>query len=36
MVRVRDMGIRATVARTLNDEDLVIPNSVIVQSCEGP
>jgi small-conductance mechanosensitive channel len=32
MVRVRDMGIRATVARTLNDEDLVIPNSVIVQS----
>lgn len=32
MVRVRDMGIRATVARTLNDEDLVIPNSMIVQS----
>lgn len=32
MVRVRDMGIRATVARTLNDEDLVIPNSQIVQS----
>ncbi len=26
------MGIRATVARTLNDEDLVIPNSQIVQS----
>ena len=32
MVRVRDMGIRATVARTLNDEDLLIPNSQIVQS----
>jgi small-conductance mechanosensitive channel len=32
MVRVRDMGIRSTVARTLNDEDLVIPNSQIVQS----
>ena len=32
MVRVQDMGIRSTVAKTLNDEDLVIPNSQIVQS----
>lgn len=32
MVRVRDMGIRATVARTLDDEDVIIPNSVLVQS----
>ena len=32
MVRVRDMGIRSTVARTLDDDDLVIPNSQIVQS----
>lgn len=32
MVRVRDMGIRATVAKTLNDEDLVIPNAQLVQS----
>ena len=32
MVRVRDMGIRATIVRTLNDEDLIIPNSVLVQS----
>jgi len=32
MVRVRDMGIRATVVRTLDDEDVIIPNSVLVQS----
>lgn len=32
MVRVKDMGIRATVARTLDDEDLVVPNSQLVQS----
>lgn len=32
MVRVRDMGIRATIVRTLDDEDLIIPNSVLVQS----
>ncbi len=31
MVRVRDMGIRATIVRTLDDEDVVIPNSVLVQ-----
>ena len=32
LVRVRDMGIRATIVRTLDDEDLIIPNSVLVQS----
>ncbi len=32
MVKVVHMGIRTTVARTLDDEDLVIPNSRLVQS----
>lgn len=32
VVQVRKMGMRATVARTLDDEDLVIPNSKLVQS----
>jgi small-conductance mechanosensitive channel len=32
MVRVRDMGIRATIVRTLDDEDMIIPNWVLVQS----
>ena len=32
LVKVRDMGIRATIVRTLDDEDLIIPNSVLVQS----
>ena len=32
MVRVRQMGIRSTVARTLEDEDLIIPNSILVKS----
>ncbi len=32
MVRVRDMGVRATIVRTLDDEDLIIPNSQLVQS----
>lgn len=32
LVRVRDMGIRATIVRTLDDEDLIIPNSILVQS----
>ena len=32
MVRVRDMGIRATIVRTLDDEDLIVPNSMLVQS----
>ena len=31
-VKVRDMGIRVTVARTLDDEDLIIPNSVLASS----
>jgi small-conductance mechanosensitive channel len=29
MVRVREMGIRATVVRTLDDEDLIVPNSLL-------
>jgi small-conductance mechanosensitive channel len=32
VVRVVQMGIRATLARTRDDEDLIIPNSVLVQS----
>jgi len=32
MVRVMTMSIRATVARTLEDEDLIIPNSNLVQA----
>jgi small-conductance mechanosensitive channel len=32
MVKVMEMSIRATVARTLDDEDLIIPNSILVQS----
>lgn len=32
MVRVHDMGIRATLVRTQDDEDLVLPNSTLVQS----
>jgi len=32
IVRVSSMGIRATIARTLNDEDIIIPNSVLVQT----
>jgi small-conductance mechanosensitive channel len=32
LVRVVRMGIRATVSRTLDDEDLIIPNSTLVQS----
>jgi small-conductance mechanosensitive channel len=31
MVRVREMGLRSTVARTLDEEDLIIPNAVLVQ-----
>ena len=30
MVQVRDMGIRATIARTLDEEDIIIPNSQLV------
>jgi small-conductance mechanosensitive channel len=32
MVRVSRLGTRATVARTLDDEDVIIPNSILVQS----
>jgi len=31
-VRVQRMGIRATIARTLDDEEIIIPNANIVQS----
>lgn len=31
-VRVREMGIRATIARSLDEEELIVPNSAIVQS----
>jgi small-conductance mechanosensitive channel len=31
-VKVRDMGVRVTVARTLDDEDIIIPNSVLASS----
>ena len=30
-VRVQNMGIRATIARTLDEEEIIIPNSAIVQ-----
>jgi small-conductance mechanosensitive channel len=32
MVRVLEMGIRATIARTLDEEGIVIPNALLVQS----
>ncbi|MDH3497664.1 MAG: mechanosensitive ion channel [Gemmatimonadota bacterium] len=32
VVRVQQMGIRSTVARTRDDEELIIPNSVLVQT----
>jgi small-conductance mechanosensitive channel len=32
IVRIRHMGIRATIGRTLNEEDLVIPNSYLTQT----
>jgi potassium efflux system protein len=31
-VSVREMGIRATIAHTLDDEEIIIPNATIVQS----
>ena len=31
-VQVQKMGVRATIARTLDDEEIIIPNSAIVQS----
>jgi small-conductance mechanosensitive channel len=30
LVQVKDMGIRATIARTLDEEDIIIPNSQLV------
>jgi small-conductance mechanosensitive channel len=32
LVKVRKMGIRSTVAATLDEEEIIVPNSVIVQS----
>jgi small-conductance mechanosensitive channel len=32
IVRIKSMGIRATIGRTRNEEDLIIPSSVLVQS----
>ncbi|MFW6085176.1 MAG: mechanosensitive ion channel family protein [Gemmatimonadota bacterium] len=32
IMSVRELGIRATIARGLNEEDLIIPNSLLVQS----
>lgn len=32
MVRITHMGLRAAVARTLDEEDVIIPNSLLVQS----
>lgn len=32
MVRVQYLGIRSTVARTLNDEEVILPNSLLVQT----
>jgi small-conductance mechanosensitive channel len=31
-VRVQKLGIRATIAKTLDEEEIIVPNSVIVQS----
>ena len=32
IMRVLDMGVRSTIARGLNEEDLIIPNSMLVQA----
>jgi len=32
IVRIRELAIRATIARGLNEEDLIIPNSLLVQN----
>jgi small-conductance mechanosensitive channel len=32
IMSIRELGIRATIARGLNEEDLIIPNSVLVQA----
>ena len=31
-VRVEELGIRATIVRTLNEEDVIVPNSTLIQS----
>lgn len=31
IVRVRDMGVRATIVRTRDEEDLIVPNALLVQ-----
>ena len=32
IVTIKELGIRSTIARTLNEEDLIIPNSILVQA----
>lgn len=32
LMRIRELGIRSTIARGLNEEDLIIPNTVLVQT----
>jgi potassium efflux system protein len=32
IMTIRELGIRSTIARALNEEDLIIPNSVLVQT----
>lgn len=32
LVTIKELGIRATIARSLNEEDLIIPNSLLVQA----
>ena len=32
IVTIKELGIRSTIARSLNEEDLIIPNSVLVQA----
>jgi len=32
VVRIREMGIRATIAQSLDDEDLIIPNSLLMEN----
>jgi small-conductance mechanosensitive channel len=32
LVRVHDMGIRATIARTMDEEDIIVPNSQLVSA----
>lgn len=32
IVKIRELGIRSTIGRSLNEEDLIIPNTVLVQA----